>query len=445
MKYVNNLKKLLQFIELCPERFFLSLLRFYALKMENLDLFFPWVDFEIVSRNQNIIWDMQHFLKYKDKMGFDYLPDQEEDAYGCCRWWIPELYEKHPEYYLLNGFPTYDYWVWDATTIHLWAPVFNTYTDWNEDDEVVEYPAWRALCSNEKVQWTPALLEQYQDKLDWGTLSKYLGLAWSEDEILPFEDRWYWNGLAENRNIIWTEKMYRKHERAIFWPHYTYYGSLIADPKLFIENEQHIKWSEVHNNPHIRWDQGLLQKYMDRLNWAQISACANPFFPWSEDFISQHADKIHFGLLSGNPHPGIPWSEDFILQYLNQWDMRYLPYNQAIPWTETLIDTFIQRREDAITLNQRICENTATHWSPEFLEKYKDKWAWDGLMKNPAVPWDHDLLLHFAPDMDLSSSQGQFSQEFWDRLFAPYLTDKLVLEILEEITPRLPRLNDLAV
>lgn len=413
-------------------------------------------------------------IKYKDAIGLNYLPDPDQES--GCKWWIPDLFQAHPEYYPLPDLIMSDFWVWDEVTIDQWTHSLDTYPPkWDDDWKGFDYPAWESLCLNPKVQWTPNLLEKNKTKLNWAELSKSLSLPWSEAELMPFEDHWFWPGFEKNKNIIWSKNMLTKHVDEINWFYFSDHAQILGDPLVFEDYAEKIDWKEIYLNPHIRWDLGLLEKYWEYLDWQTMSKTHNPYFPWSERFIEENKHRISFPNLSGNAHIGIPWSHDFIFKYIEAWDIPALIGNPSIPWTDELIDELYQMANkhssqikmndfpgmseekmneikkyaiysDKRRLNAEFCKNTRLKWSVSLIKKYAtsfDSYHWEILANNASVPWDHDFFLSFFGQ--IQQINISLIQRLWDRLFAPYLTDKLVLEILEEITPRLPRLNDLAV
>lgn len=448
---MSALDKIRQFACKHPNWFMKFLFCCAPLEVEQFGRFFPWLDLKLLRFNKKLYWSMELFLKYKDAMGFYYLPDPEN---GTCPWWIPELFEKHPEYYPIDWIVSEgnSFWEWNQESIKHWAPLIEQFPPyWDDDDQRFYNEAWIALCENSNVQWTPEMLKHYQDHIVWDYLSRGIGLSWTEAEIMPFENRWDWSTLARNKYIIWSKNMLKRHSDAIDWFFFSEEAKTLADPDIFITYEDKIDWRNIYANPHVRWDLGLIERYWDRLDWSLLCNSKNPYIPWSEELIEEHKELIPIRLLSSNPHPGIPWSENFILKHLGKWNLHGLINNPAIPWSERLIEIFRQREGDAVFWNGLFLRSTTTHWSVELIEKYLDKWMpefphqWSYLMENPSVPWDHDMLLHFA-DI-ITEREGTLksfsihSKDFWERLFAPYLDQAQMISILEDITPSLPTIN----
>ena len=107
--------------------------------------------------------------------------------------------------------------------------------------------AWKEI-SNE-LCWTEALLEKYQDKIDWQEVSK-------------------------NRNILWTVPMLQKFKHRINWDLLSRY----ADEKVLRENiieifKEKWDWSELSGNRSI--NNQLLEKFADKWDWESVIDCYN--------------------------------------------------------------------------------------------------------------------------------------------------------------------------
>ncbi len=442
---MNEQKKICQFAHLAPAWFLRHLIRRYSLDIPQFERFMPWFlapgdgEFRDLVPNRQLKWSMETFLKYQSILGLDYLSQARPEDFEACYWWIPELYEKHPEYYTLPGIAgATNFWDWDAEKLAEWAPLFDAYGTRYDPLNNGYYSAWRGISSNSRVQWTPELLQHYADRVDWVALSEFFPLPWSEGEILQFENRWSWTYLSRNRKIIWTPLMVRRHDN--------YVRDLIsetnaayADPQIMLDYADQLNWQMMNYNPYIRWDLGLFEKLLHRIHWSQFSETTkNRYFPWSADFIERHADKIDFKALSLNSHPGIPWSEAFIRHYSDRLSLENLLKNPVIPWSLNTLEEYAAKLPE-LKVWERVSKNQTLNWSPEFLDTHRQDWDWDALAENPKVPWSLDLMLEFSPEVQTISAPSDKANSLWQRFVAPYLDDDLLMTILEEITAQLPK------
>lgn len=107
---------------------------------------------------------------------------------------------------------------------------------------IADEGAWKELSSD--LNWTEALLEKFQDKIDWQELS-------------------------ENRNILWTIPMLQKFKHRINWDKLSRY----ADEKVLTENcietfKEKWNWNELSSNSVITNE--LLDKFADKWDWESV-------------------------------------------------------------------------------------------------------------------------------------------------------------------------------
>ena len=107
---------------------------------------------------------------------------------------------------------------------------------------IADEGAWKELSND--LNWTEALLEKFQDKIDWQELS-------------------------ENRNILWTIPMLQKFKHRINWDKLSRY----ADEKVLTENcietfKEKWNWSELSANRSM--NNQLLEKFADKWDWESV-------------------------------------------------------------------------------------------------------------------------------------------------------------------------------
>ena len=104
--------------------------------------------------------------------------------------------------------------------------------------------AWKELSSN--FAWSEAMLEKYQDKVNW-------------DEI------------SENRNIRWTLPMIQKFQKKINWDRFSEYAdeNVLTEPTIEAFKERW-NWHELSSNNDLPLTYDLLEKYAERWDWEHI-------------------------------------------------------------------------------------------------------------------------------------------------------------------------------
>ena len=104
--------------------------------------------------------------------------------------------------------------------------------------------AWKELSST--FSWTEAILEKYQDKVDW-------------DEIVT------------NRDIRWTLPMIQKFQKKINWSRFSEYAdeNVLTEPIIEAFKERW-NWHELSGNSCLPLTHELLEKYAEKWDWERI-------------------------------------------------------------------------------------------------------------------------------------------------------------------------------
>ncbi len=104
--------------------------------------------------------------------------------------------------------------------------------------------AWKELSGN--FAWSEAMLEKYQDKVNW-------------DEV------------SNNRNIRWTLPMIQKFQKKINWDKFSEYAdeNVLTEP-IIDAFKEHWNWQELSENSDLPLTYDLLEKYADKWDWERI-------------------------------------------------------------------------------------------------------------------------------------------------------------------------------
>ncbi len=104
--------------------------------------------------------------------------------------------------------------------------------------------AWKEL--SKEYYWSEALLEKYQNKVNWDSIS-------------------------ENRNICWTIPMIQKFQKKINWD---LFSKNVTKETLTIAILETFKdkwnWSELSENYCITLTEDMLEKFADKWHWNRI-------------------------------------------------------------------------------------------------------------------------------------------------------------------------------
>lgn len=110
--------------------------------------------------------------------------------------------------------------------------------------KIMNEEAWKELSND--FNWSEALLEKYQDKVNW-------------DEI------------SRNRCIRWTIPMIQKFKNRINWEAFSEYISGESLPENILETfKDKWNWHELTANSEVPLSYELLDKYADLWDWEEV-------------------------------------------------------------------------------------------------------------------------------------------------------------------------------
>lgn len=178
-----------------------------------------------------------------------------------------------------------------------------------------------------------------------------------------------------------------------------------------------LSWDSVCE--HFEWDEGLLEKYQEQVNWTSIAK--NWHIRWNASMIEKYKERIDWNAFSWQGPEEVfvkveyfldhrnwyfEWDEGLLEKYQEQVNWTNVAKNKHIKWDALMIEKFKER----IDWNAFSWHGAKKVYTAEHLEKFKDYWNWYLLSKNDDFMPSKELLETFADYWD------------WDML---YLKDKL--------------------
>ena len=110
--------------------------------------------------------------------------------------------------------------------------------------KIMNEEAWKEL--SEDFSWSEAMLEKYQDKVDWNEISENSNIRWTVPMIQKFKSRINWVSISEN-----------------------------IDEKIMTESiletfKDKWNWHKLSSNERLPLSYDLLDKYADLWDWEEI-------------------------------------------------------------------------------------------------------------------------------------------------------------------------------
>lgn len=133
---------------------------------------------------------------------------------------------------------------------------------------IMNEEAWKDLSND--FNWSEALLEKYQDKVNWDEISK-------------------------NRSIRWTIPMIQKFKNRINWELFSEYIGEESPLENILETfKGKWNWHELSSNVEVSLTYELLDKYADLWDWEEIidRYCNNFFEGQAIEFYERYREHI---------------------------------------------------------------------------------------------------------------------------------------------------------
>ena len=134
-----------------------------------------------------------------------------------------------------------------------------------------------------------------------------------------------------------------------------------------------------------------MKDYADYIHWDALSS--NSRFIWSESFVNEYADKINWKIftecLSTLPTPSVilnAFRKKILCLYTKRLDFKILSENDSLDFT------------------------------PDIIEKYKERWYWSALINNPAIEWDQEMLRKYDKYISTVSPEELKVSFMWSNL-----------------------------
>jgi hypothetical protein len=394
------------------------------------------------------------------------------------------LFARHPNY-LLRLFFTY-YPLSNEQIVKFKGEVkwghlsSNSVRSWDQSfiAEYADQLNWDALSGNPSLPWTISFLKSFPGKFKGSIQSMNPSLPWSYEFITKYEQFWNFHSLPLNKGIPWTQKLVL-HPKIIDKNLSTVNDENLWTEEFLIRNAEILHWELLCANQHIKWSEELIDKLSTFWRKAERKSsehtvspwkglCSNPSVPWTAKFIKKYQKSffrpygIHWKELSRNPN--LPWQEENLLEiYKNKWNWDLLSVNNGVGFSEEQIERYqsLLTWDSGSASNQNIASNNNLPWSVEFIEKYKHKWHWWSLSRNTGVNWTEEMISTFeeniiwqsmAHNLNLpwsiefilkhedvlfkswSSTNRDFDQHIWKKVFEPIITDEIAEQILYNLS-----------
>lgn len=166
----------------------------------------------------------------------------------------------------------------------------NEYIDWNSELilEFKDYWDWELLCKNRSTKWNQLNIKIFDKYFDYKSLSKNPDFNWDELFIIENKEKLCIHSLIENKSIVWTPKLIRNFLNEIDFTHLSKKGNL--SKSAIIEWSQ--QWNKIDSQRHYgrRNSDGSYYYYTTHTLWEYL--CENQNIIWTEDILTQFLEFL---------------------------------------------------------------------------------------------------------------------------------------------------------
>ena len=316
--------------------------------------------------------------------------------------------------------------------------------------DLLEYPQWWAqvynLKRNKSVNWDLDLIKRFDNYEGRNNVyDEFSDFFWSNELIELYGNRLNWDSFSSNENFPWSENFIYRYSSKLNWEILSQNKSIPWSEDFIYKYSSKFDWENLSLNESIPWTEDFVEKYKYKLNWKYLSC--NPNLPWIGDFIDKYMNDWNWKNLSENE--GLPWSKEFFLKYKNHLDLHQMSRNKGIKWDEDFFSEFLTHK--------RVVWGWLSYcslpWSLDLILKYQDKWDWDSLTRNESIVWTDEMINSFSDKinwkiicqnktfkLDLDFFLNNLKKYDKDGAFfirivqltEPYLDDKLIDDLISE-------------
>lgn len=435
---VFNKNFLFSFFKKRGDIFYDLLSNYYPLDENLLCLLEAELNWDNVSENTEIEWNIDIIERFQDKWDSDV--EHSGWPMGSIKWyglsrntsipWSIELIKMFKDKWAFENPGEYNTGSLSTNQSLPWC-----------DDLLMEFKDewnWNELSSSSFLPWHEISLNKFIDKWNWDKLSSSPFLPWHEIPLDQFIDKWNWRYLSNNPALPWSIELISKNQDHWHWPAF---NKMIVEGKInitvtevmraYFEDEISIKymvylplnehfldlaidsskfgWEYLLGRGILPWTEELIRRYLPKMG--SVTYLLNKSINWNipllhkfdEDFLwysfafkqDFNWDKNFFKEFEGR----INFDEGKYDKYKINW--KFLKKNRGIIWNEFLLERYYDNLKKDMNFWKDLSWNKlGTKWTPQIIEKYQEHWNWTGLSNNENICWSDELIYKYSEKWD---------------------------------------------
>ena len=148
-------------------------------------------------------------------------------------------------------------------------------------------------------------------------------LPWSTDLLEKYQKRWYWASLSSNTGVPLTQELLKKYQRRWDWRSLSqsmWHPRIPWSVELLERFQGKWDWYKLSANGDLPWSVELLERFQDEWSWGIYGLSANFALPWSIELLERFHDQWDWGWNGLSDGEGLPWSIELLAKYPRNWD-----------------------------------------------------------------------------------------------------------------------------
>ncbi|RFS26372.1 DUF4433 domain-containing protein [Chitinophaga silvatica] len=279
---------------------------------------FPKINFEILSKREDINIDSRLLLSTKDK-NWDWQVLSENKKVEISNELILELKDKN----------------------------------WN----------WQTISKNKNIEFSNVTILQLLDKnLDWNYISDNNSLEFNIEFIEKTKTKsWNWEAVSRHKSFLpTTETLTLTKDFEIDWEYISKHSGLNPTKEILAKFETQWHWYSITENPQINFDDiDFIERFKNRWNWHFI--CESGKVTLNEQVLTKFKKYLNWNLISSNTN--IQFTTEIIQEFKQYWNWTKLKENKR---AEELLGSYV---------TDEICKSPTLNFIDKIEQQYSD---WKG-------------------------------------------------------------------
>ena len=321
------------------------------------------------------------------------------------------------------------------------------YIDWNQISRIEQLicNADFLLRYRKSLNWTEVstnlnisdnkllkvILKEFEAEFDWSLLKSnpYCTIVIESEFLYKYSSRSFESGERGRWREEFTMLKQKGYDDSYFESLYFYYRNVEVKKSHNRSNPLHELFTGGNDvlleNPDQLWNEKVLEKVLIDFRWkfSWSRFSKQTNVEWNLSLLEKYERNLDWWQLSENR--SIKWDESLLDEFKHLVDWYKLAHNPTINWTEYLIDKF----KDFVDW-QGLAENPTISWTESLIDKCKEQIDWDEIGRSPALrQWNTNMFIKYCYNLGIENEDSPVYDNIyieWDASLLSSLKSNLI-------------------